>query len=267
MTGAAHEIGQANLTRFGKLEARGGPFWRFGSTPQLDRISQVLLTKNMTEAVKRIGEGIWAVDGLLKGSFPLRMAVLEGEDGRLTLWSPVKMERQHADAIARLGTPARALAPNSFHHLYLGATREYWPDIELLAAPGVAKKQPALTLRTLESGTTRLDPAIETRLLPPMRKLDEAVTLHRPSKTLIVADLVFNIHDVKSWQFGLALRLGGTHKRFAQSRLIGLLIKDKAAMRSAYEEVLSWDFDRLVMSHGDIIETGAKDRLAKALLG
>ncbi len=221
----------------------------------------------MTDAVKRVGEGIWAIDGLLKGSFPLRMAVLEGDDGRLTLWSPVKMEREVADAVSRLGTPARALAPNSFHHLYLGATRDYWPGIELLAAPGVAKKQPALTLRTLEAGTTRLDPAIETRLLPPMRKLDETVTLHRPSKTLIAADLVFNIHDVTSWQMGLLLRLGGTHKKFAQSKILRLLIKDKAEMRAAYEEILSWDFDRLVMSHGDIVETGAKDLLAKALLG
>jgi hypothetical protein len=221
----------------------------------------------MTNGVKRIGEGIWAIDGMLKGTFPLRMAVLAGDDGRLTLWSPVKLERKVADAVGRLGTPARALAPNSFHHLYLGATQEYWPGIELLAAPGVAKKQPALTLRTLEPGTIHLDPAIETRLLPPMRKLDETVTLHRPSKTLIVADLVFNIHDVPSWQMGLMLRLGGTHKKFAQSKLLRLLIKDKAEMRRAYEEILSWDFDRLVMSHGDIVETGAKDRLAKVLLG
>jgi hypothetical protein len=221
----------------------------------------------MTNGVKRVGEGIWAIDGWLKGTFPLRMAVLEGEDGRLTLWSPVKMEPEGADEVARLGTPARALAPNSLHHLYLGATQEHWPGIELLAAPGVAKKQPTLTLRTLEPGITRLDPAIETRLLPPMRMLDETVTLHRPSKTLIVADLVFNIHDVRSWKVGMALRLGDTHKRFAQSRLYRMLIKDKAQMRAAYEEILSWDFDRLVMSHGDIVDTGAKDLLAKALLG
>ncbi len=221
----------------------------------------------MSEALKEHGDGLWTVDGLLGGKFPVRMAVLGGEGGKLTLWSPVKLGADVAEAISKRGTPTRALAPNSYHHLYLGAARTHWPSLELLAAPGVEKKQPSLTLRTLEEGDSELDGAIRTRLLPPLRKMTETVTLHRPSKTLVVADLVFNVQRVEHWQVGLILRLGGTYKRLAQSRLIKVLVRDKAAMRAAYEELLSWDFDRLVMSHGDVVERGAKDVLARALLG
>jgi hypothetical protein len=34
--------------------------------------------------------------------------------------------------------------------------------------------------------------------------------------------------------------------------------KDKAAARKSLQKVLQWDFDKIVLSHGDLIATNAK---------
>jgi glyoxylase-like metal-dependent hydrolase (beta-lactamase superfamily II) len=34
--------------------------------------------------------------------------------------------------------------------------------------------------------------------------------------------------------------------------------KDKAAARQSLKRILEWDFDRIVLSHGDLIEDDAK---------
>ncbi len=222
----------------------------------------------MHELTQR-GDGLWTSDGALdRGGFPLRMALLQAEDGRTLLWSPIKLNDALADSIEQKGRPFAALAPNAFHHLYLGAAGERFKGMQLWAAPGVAKKQPSLTLRTLELAPAEprveeLAPGILALVTPGIPKLNEVAVFHRPSRTLIVADLLFNMQSYDSWLIDFMLLAAGTRKRFGQSRLIGLLTKDPAALGAAKQTILSWDFDRVVMAHGDIVESGAKDRVAE----
>lgn len=42
-------------------------------------------------------------------------------------------------------------------------------------------------------------------------------------------------------------------------------MKDRAAAERSIEHILAWDFDRLIMSHGDILEADARDTLAGTL--
>jgi hypothetical protein len=200
------------------------------------------------------------------------MAVLETEDARSLLWSPLSMDAALADSVAKVGEPFAALAPNAFHHLYLGGAKEHFKNAELWAAPGVAEKQPSLTLRTLEAptGTPRaqeLAPGILGFVMPGMPKINEVVLLHRPSRTLVLVDLIFNVHNYDSFMMGFVLGLFGTRKRFAESRLTKFMTKDRSAARAAKDEVLSWDFDRVIMAHGDVVESGGKDMVAKAWNG
>jgi hypothetical protein len=63
----------------------------------------------------------------------------------------------------------------------------------------------------------------------------------------------------------LFLRIVGAWRRTAQSRMWRLLTKDREAAARSVEDVLSWDFDRLVMAHGDPVDGGARERVASAL--
>ena len=40
--------------------------------------------------------------------------------------------------------------------------------------------------------------------------------------------------------------------------------KDKAAARKSLRKILDWDFDKIIMAHGDLIETDAKERAVEA---
>ena len=98
-----------------------------------------------------------------------------------------------------------------------------------------------------------------------MPGLDEHVFFHPTSRTLVVADLVFNVHACPGLGMPLFLRLVGAWKKLAQSRVWRFATKDRAAAAASIDEVLAWDFDRLVMAHGDVIESGAREQLAEAL--
>ena len=43
-----------------------------------------------------------------------------------------------------------------------------------------------------------------------------------------------------------------------------VLIRDRAAAREQVGRMLAWDADRIVLAHGDIIETGGREVLRRA---
>ena len=97
-----------------------------------------------------------------------------------------------------------------------------------------------------------------------MPKVNEVVFLHSSSGSLIVADLVFNLGRDNSLLTNGYLFLASAYRKTTPSRLFKLLIKDKQAMKLSIEIMLLWDFDRLIMGHGDIVNNSAKDALRKA---
>jgi hypothetical protein len=62
------------------------------------------------------------------------------------------------------------------------------------------------------------------------------------------------------------LKLNDCDCKFAPSRLIKTVIKDRAALRRSLDHILAWDFDALVLSHGANLPTDAKVRLRDAFL-
>lgn len=94
--------------------------------------------------------------------------------------------------------------------------------------------------------------------------LNEVVFVHRASRTLVVTDLVFNIVEPKGVVHKLVLWCAGPYRRLAQSRLLRLMTKDKSAFGASVVKLLQCDFDRLVMAHGEVVQTDAKRQLRAA---
>jgi hypothetical protein len=57
------------------------------------------------------------------------------------------------------------------------------------------------------------------------------------------------------------MRLVRSYGRFGPSKLDPLLIRDRRAARQSLEHVLGWDFDRVVVAHGDVLESGGHEAL------
>lgn len=224
------------------------------------------------ETLHPIADGLWGLehDLFMPGGihFRTRMTVARLASGGLALISPVPIEDAQAAALAELGEVQLLIAPNLFHHLFFAAAAERYPDAERLLAPGLPDKVDGLP------PSNTLDPAslpaalaadFDALLIQGVPKLNEVVFLHRPSGSLIVTDLIFNIHEWKTWITGVVLWVMRAQRRVAQSRMLRMLTKDRAAAAASAQQVLSWRFSRVVPAHGIIIEEDAHEALAGAL--
>jgi hypothetical protein len=201
----------------------------------------------------------------LMGVFPLghRMTVVRQPDGGLVLHSPIPLDDALAAELEELGPVRHVLAPSTMHNLFLDAWLERYPGAQFLAVPGFAAKNPGLRVGVELDDTTRL-PGLRCAQIAGMPKVNECVVLHEASRSLIVADLVFHFPSTSSLALRALLRLVGAYGRVAASRLYRSCIKDRAAARASLDRVLAWDFDRLIVGHGDIVSTGAKEKLREA---
>lgn len=41
-------------------------------------------------------------------------------------------------------------------------------------------------------------------------------------------------------------------------------MKDRRALLKSIDRTLEWDFDRVIMSHGDVLESGGKEAMREA---
>lgn len=88
---------------------------------------------------------------------------------------------------------------------------------------------------------------------------------HHASRSLIVADLLFNLREVGGFAAPLLLRMMGVHRRLAQSRAWRFTVRDRAAFAATGHRLLALEPERLIVAHGDVIERLAPDQLAQAL--
>ncbi len=188
-----------------------------------------------------------------------RMTVLE-LDGGLLVHSPVAIEPA---AIAHLGTPRWVLAPNLLHHLYVGP----WVAAGLeqpWVAPGVPEKRRDLCFHGVVE--PKGSPFGEDVWLMPLQSIpftNEVVVLHRPSRTLVLCDLVVNLSPTSPWSTRAAMRCVCGYPG-CRSTLLERLGMRRPAARRELSTLAGWDFDRVIMAHGEIIETGGKQALLDA---
>ena len=215
-------------------------------------------------------EDLWTADDemSLPGGvpFPVRMTVVRLADGSLTLISPIRISDGLAAELAALGPVSHLVAPNLFHHLHLAAANARYPDARVIGPARLAVKEPGLTFTPPEvAQSAPFRGALAGMTIEGAPRAAETAWLHVPSRTLIVADLVFNVETSPSWKTGVLLRLMGTRGRLAQSRLWNFLVVDKAAASASCRRILDLDFDRLIAAHGSVIASGGKSRLAAAM--
>lgn len=184
-------------------------------------------------------------------------AVAIGSD--VLLYSPIDVE---PEALRPLGEPRWLVAPNTFHHLFAGP----WLERGLVgyAPPALQAKRTDLAFAHLLSEAS--EPFGDDIRLIPLRcfpLVSEVVMLHRPSRTLVVADLVFNITRDAPWTTRAALWASGAYPGCRASILERVGMKRDVA-RDEIRGLLALDFDRLIPAHGAIIERGGKEALRRA---
>lgn len=190
---------------------------------------------------------------------PLRSTLVTLKSGHKVLISPIEFSDAQLTELKK-ATLHALVAPNKFHHLFINKAAKDLNVSTLFLAPGLEKKRPDIEWPIVLSDKTWIyQEELPMLVLQGMPSINECIFFHKETKTLIVTDFFFNLSGLTSGLKTLPFKILGTFNRPAISRLVILATKNKNALRQSVKQILQWDFDRLVMAHGNIIESNAKE--------
>ena len=194
-----------------------------------------------------------------------RMTIVRLPGKRLFVHSPIALTEELARAVGELGDVAFLVAPNLFHHLFLGDWHQAFPDASLYVAPGLTRKRTDLEVAGVlgDQAEPAWADAIDQVAVQGLPFTNEVVFFHRPSKTLIATDLAFNVGPSSPPLTRLAFRLSRAYGRLTPTFLERLLVRDQAALGASLDQILAWPFERVVVAHGTVSESGGREELVR----
>jgi hypothetical protein len=192
-----------------------------------------------------------------------RMTVVRLKDGSLWLHSAVVLDPALRKELDALGPVRYVVAPNRFHHLHAGEVAQHYADSKLWIGDRIQEKRPDLASATVltDDAPPEWSGQIDQCYFRGRPMENEVTFFHRASRTLILSDLAFNFGPRAPLVTRLFTMVIGGYGRFRPSRLDPFLIKDRAASRESLDRILSWDFDRVIVAHGEVLETGGHEAL------
>lgn len=216
--------------------------------------------------MRQLGPGIWIHERpfrLFGVEFGNRMTIVKMGDGTLLVHSPIALDDALQSEIERLGHLAFLITPNAFHGMFIEDWMKAFPDARHFTAgtehTGKNKSEPLFDL-----AVAGLSPTLEAMRVEGIPKLQEYVFYHRPSRTLILTDLAFNIRtDVSIWT-KIFFSMNDAYGKFGPTRLMRSMITDKVAFSASLNALMEWDFEHIVVSHGDVVEYDGKNILRGA---
>src|SRR5215469_18510 len=218
----------------------------------------------------QLHDNLWTVSRPLRflgAEVGTRMTVIRLRDRRLFLHSPVMLDGPTKSEVDALGPIGFVIAPNRFHHLFVAEYMREYPNAKFFCAPGLDSKRKDLTFgATLDDvPPVEWDGQIDQLVFRALPPLNEVVFFHRESRSLLVTDLLFNVKTSESAYTRFLMRLDGGLGRVAVARSFRWLIKmRRATARATVDKMLSWDFDRLIVTHGEVVASGAKEPVRAA---
>jgi hypothetical protein len=221
------------------------------------------------EPLCELDENLWVAARRLKlavGDVGCRMTVIRLPSGGLLLHSPVPLDDATRRALDALGPVRWLLGPSKVHHFYLGEYAAAYPEAALLGAPGLAEKRRDLRFHGVldDRASPDFEGVVAHHVFAGAPMMNEVVLLHRPSRTLVLTDLAFNVPRGGRHGARLFHRLVGAVGRFGPHRIVRLGIRDRRAARRSLEEILRWDFTRVIVSHGEVLEGDGHAAVARA---
>jgi hypothetical protein len=225
----------------------------------------------MSPAPKSVAPNLWIADGPFKlpfilGDIGCRMTIVRLADGDLFLHSPVPLDAEIRAALDEIGPVRAIVAPSRAHHLFAGDYIKGYPGAKLHGAPGLPEKRRDLKFDSILSDEAHPDwqGQIEQHLFRGAPLLNEVVFFHPATGTVIFTDLAFNVAAKDASKARVFNWVTGAARHFGPHRLIRRMISDRNAARESVEKILRWDFDRVIVSHGDVLDAGGRDRVRAA---
>ncbi len=230
------------------------------------------------DVLKPVADGVWIVDsGPLSAfgmSLPVRMTVIRLGNGDLWLHSPTRYDDGLRAELERHGRIRHLVAPNVAHWMFVQDWQQRCPDAVTWAAPGLrergqVKKSGVRLDRDLgDAAPPEWAGEMEHAVVPGGAGFREIDFFHKPSRTLVLTDLVVNLEpDKLSALVRMFARLTGVLAPDGKAPLYLRLVirarrRDAAAAAS---RMLAWTPERVIFTHGRWFERDGTAALRRSL--
>jgi hypothetical protein len=229
------------------------------------------------DTLKPVAPDVWLVDSGPLGRWmrlPIRMTVIRLRSGALWLHSPTRLTPGLGAEIDALGRVGHLVAPNAAHWMHIGAWQRAYPDATTWAAPGLRDR------KAVRRSGVRLDAdladappdawaeEIGQLVVPGGAGFREVVFLHRPTRTLVLTDLVDNLEGdrlpLATRLFaGMAGALAPNGRAPIYLRMVVNLRRCEAAAAAA--RAIAWEPERVIFAHGRWFDRDGAARLRRSL--
>jgi hypothetical protein len=230
--------------------------------------------------LRPVDQDIWVAEqpmryfGLSVGA---RMTAIRLQNQEIVVISPVQPTEELVAQLDRIGAVAHIIAPNLYHYFFAADFKAHYPTATFWAAPGLKEKRPELPIDyviepvTVDASGSEPWNCLDFFLFEGFRtlgsggieNLNECVFFHRASRTLVITDIAFHFDESFPLLTRLATQVGGGYKQLSPSVLEKIATRDKAKIRQSVDRVLEWDFERVIMAHGSIIELHGKEKFRR----
>lgn len=206
--------------------------------------------------------------------FPTRMTIVRLSSGELWVHSPIEIRDGLDEAISAIGSVRYLIAPNWIHYAWVPSWQQRFPNALTLASPGVVARAISKGIPLHINGQLVNEPPaywakdIDQRIAASGMH-QEAVFFHRPTRTLILTDLIENFECSKMpWWTRPLLRLGGVcapHGGMPRDMAMSFR-RHREHFSQLVSEMISWHPERVIIAHGKWFETNGTSELKRAFL-
>jgi len=194
-----------------------------------------------------------------------RSTAIKLRDGGVWVLASTPLEAETKAKIDELGPVKFIIGPDQGHHLYLGEFRKAYPNAKLIAVEEAIQKHQGEDIKFdgswgKDAPDTKygFEEDIKWCFLQSFRS-KEVAFLHKDSKSLIEADLLFNLPPIEQYTksnratFSLLTKTLNPWS-YAHKQFVWAAGSDTEAMKRDAKTVAEWDFERIIPCHGDVIE-------------
>ncbi|KAF9069480.1 hypothetical protein BDP27DRAFT_718995 [Rhodocollybia butyracea] len=203
-----------------------------------------------------------------------RSTAVKLQNGGLWLLASTPLDTDTKAKLEELGPVKYIIGADAVHHMFLSDFKKAYPEAKVIAPKAAIERIEDKALKF--DGIWGSDPEgtkygfeedVQHCYFSGFKNKDVAF-FHPSSKTMIQADLLFNLppteqysKSTSSGRIPLVGNLVGNFGPFSwfHSRFTASMDEDTKAMKRDVNTVTSWDFTRIIPCHGDVIELKAKE--------
>lgn len=239
--------------------------------------AEVMVTRSISPNITTFSTPFWRFGHIKIGG---RGTIVRLRSGALAVFSPVALTPEVQEKVKSLGDIKYITALDAEHHIFLGPWHQAYPDAKVIGPEGLPEKRKKqknedvpFSVVFKKGQEVTIDPEFDSEFdyeFVHSHPNKELVFNYKPEKTLIEADLMFNLPATEQFsRTGTSPTAGILTKIFnyinntkgtalAQKRFLWYAISssDRPGFNASVQKIDKWDFEKIIPCHGDVIETG-----------